>query len=215
MFSNQLHKIPSASYVIEHEVSKKKEDAFREWQLNISKAASQYDGYLGTDVYPPLEAHQQKWYIIMHFDDPNHLADWLRSRDRQDLVEEGHKTFQKFKITFYRTGLERWFLKEKAASPAWKQNLSVLLGLYPTVMGLLFLQSSIPWMNTLSRADAMLISNFLSCFLLGWIVMPFVAKLFKFWLVPAGQASNANTLIGTLLIVCALMLMRSGFVLFG
>lgn len=172
-----------------------------------------YEGYRGTDIYPPAEADQRKWYIIVHFDDPKHLAHWLESSDRQMIVEEGHKTFRKFKITYYKTGLERWFLKENASPPAWKQNLVILLGLDPTVMGLILLQSASPWMKSLQLADATLISNFLSCCLLGWIIMPFVTGLFKFWLLPTGQASAANTWVGTLLIIFGLVFLRSLFTL--
>lgn len=210
MFSDQVHKIPCASYVIEHIVSPSKEDVFRDWQISITRAASKYEGYLGTDMYPPVEEGQNKWYIMVHFDNSNHLTHWLQSRDRQQLVDRGHKTFQKFK-TYYKTGLERWLLREKAAPPAWKQNLSVLLGLYPIVMGLLLLETAFPVTSSLSRADAMLVSNFLSCSLLGWIVMPLVTWLFRFWLLPTGQASISNNWTGFLIIVFALALMRSFF----
>jgi len=198
--------------VIEHDVAKEKENAFREWQTQITEAASRYEGYLGTDVCPPVEADQNRWYIMVHFDSSENLSHWLDSDVRQALIERGKTIFSSTKITYYKTGLERWFLYRKTNPPAWKQIMATLLGLYPTVMILLLLQSSLEFMNRLSQADAMLISNLLSCCLLTLFVMPFVARLLKFWLQPAHQTSPQNNWIGLLLILAALGFMRSFFV---
>ncbi|MBF2029419.1 MAG: hypothetical protein IGS48_22110 [Oscillatoriales cyanobacterium C42_A2020_001] len=139
------------------------------------------------------------------------MSRWLESDVRQTLVERGKTIFSSTKITYYKTGLERWFLNRKTNPPDWKQIMATLLGLYPTVMILLLLQSSLEFTNTLSRADVMLISNFLSCCLLTFFVMPFVARLMKFWLQPAQQTSVHNNWIGFLLILVALGFMRSIF----
>lgn len=214
MASNQLQNIRSSSYVIEHEVAAHKEAEFRKWQSDITKAASQYEGYQGTDVCPPVE-EDEKWYVVVHFDSQEHLNQWLESDDRREFVKTGKQIFSSTKITYYKTGLERWFINQKTNPPAWKQIMATLLGLYPTVMILLLIQSSLSSMQQLDRADAMLISNFVSCCLLTWFVMPSVSRLLNFWLHPLPHASKWNHWIGFVLVLIALVFMRSLFVTFA
>ncbi|MDX2244074.1 MAG: antibiotic biosynthesis monooxygenase [Leptolyngbyaceae cyanobacterium bins.302] len=209
MSSNQLQNMRSASYVIEHEVAAHKQEAFRNWQNEITKAASQSAGYQGTDVCPPVE-EDEKWYIVVHFDSPEHLNQWLNSDVRREFVKTGKDIFSTTKITYYKTGLERWFINQKTNPPAWKQIMATLLGLYPTVMILLLVQSALSFMQSLPRADAMLISNFASVCLLTWFVMPSVSRSLKFWLHPPSPTIH-NDWIGLALIVIALGMMRSIF----
>lgn len=210
MVKKQLYKRDTASYVIEHEVSKQKEEEFTQWQHRIIQAASQFDGYLGTTVCPPIE-HDIKWYIIVQFDSPDRLTNWLESDIRLNLVEIGRQIFLSYKITHFTTGLERWFVKQEAHPPAWKQILATLLGLYPTVMLLSLLQASLQWTSSWRFADVMLLSNFISCCLLTWFVMPFVAWLLKAWLQPKNRNSTQINWIGAALVLTALGLMRSVF----
>lgn len=212
MVKKQLYKHDTASYVIEHEVSAEKEAEFKQWQHRITQAASEFDGYLGTTVCPPIE-HDNKWYIIVQFDSPDSLIRWLESDTRHNLVEIGKQVFLSSKITHFKTGLEHWFVKQEANPPTWKQILATLLGLYPTVMLLSLMQSSLQWTNSWAFADVMLLSNFLSCCLLTWLVMPFVAWLLKAWLQPKNSRNPTQiNWIGGALVLTGLVLMRSIFV---
>lgn len=210
MVKKQLYKHDTASYVIEHEVSQQKEDEFKQWQHKITQAASQFDGYLETTVCPPME-RDNKWYIIVQFDSTDRLINWLESDIRRHLVEIGKQVFLSSKITHFKTGLERWFVMQEADPPAWKQILATLLGLYPTVMLLSLWQSSLNWTKSWAFADVMLLSNFLSCCLLTWLVMPFVSWLLKAWLQPKNHTSTQINWIGAALVLAALALMRSIF----
>ena len=196
--------------MIEHEIAPEKEAAFREWQTNITQAASQYQGYQATDVCPPVEENN-KWYIMVHFDSPDHLNHWLESETRHQLVDIGKTIFSTSKITYYKTGLERWFIPLKTNPPAWKQIMATLLGLYPTVMLLGIIQSQLGVAQWLAFPDLMLVSNLLSCCLLTWIVMPLVAQLLKVWLHPDANTPNHHHWIGFALVVIALFFLRSLF----
>jgi uncharacterized protein len=100
------------------------------------------------------------------------------------------------------TGLEGWFALNRGSGatvsgpPPWKQALSVLLALYPTVMILNFLT---PIWHTLPFADQMLIGNILSCVALTWLVMPRVTQLLHFWLAgPVWDWRNEAIGVGTI-----------------
>jgi hypothetical protein len=210
MVKKQLHKLNTASYVIEHQVAKSKEEEFRQWQSRITQAASQFEGYLGTDVCPPVE-DEITWYIVVQFDSCDRLHEWLESDVRHELVQVGKEIFSTAKVTHFKTGLERWFVKQEPDPPAWKQILATLLGLYPTVMLLQLVDHSLGLTKNWSLADGMLVSNWVSCCLLTWLVMPLVAWMFKFWLQPQKKWALLINGGGGLLILIALGLMRSIF----
>ncbi len=210
MAKKKLYKYETASYVIEHEVAPSKEAEFRQWQSSITKAASRFEGYVGTDVCPPVE-DDNKWYVVVQFSTCDTLNHWLESDVRQELVEIGETIFSTSKITHFKTGLERWFVKQESQPSAWKQIMATLLGLYPTVMILNMGQSALPWTKSWMFADVMLLSNFLSCCLLTWLVMPLVAWLLKAWLQPKKKRTHV-TWIGAVIVLAGLAIMRFLFV---
>jgi antibiotic biosynthesis monooxygenase (ABM) superfamily enzyme len=207
----QVEPIPSASLVIEHIVPRGKGLEFRWWHGKLTRAASRHKGYLRTDLCPPIKGSQLKWYSILHFDCPENLNHWLKSAERETLIEAGREIFKTYQFKSFNTGLEGWFSHQTGSEqiglgpPAWKQNLAVILGLYPVVMlqSLLFNQFGI--MQHWPLASSMLANNLITSSILTWIVMPFVTRLMNFWLQPAHQPMPARTnLLGTAIVVGAL-----------
>ena len=83
--------------------------------------------------------------------------------------------------------------------------LSVLFGLYPTVMLLaVFL---VPHLKPLGLAVTMLLSNLASCAFLEWLGMPVVRLVLRPWLRANDRKGKAVSLVGTALIVAALGVM--------
>src|SRR5260370_42597273 len=125
----------------------------------------------------------------------------MRSKGREALVRELDSIVES-RHAHRVTGLEGWFAVNRgpyaAASgpPPWKQMLTVLFALYPTVMALGFLN---PLMQNLSLAVRMLISNVLSCSILTWLLMPRVSRFLDFWLNPPGRDWKREALgLGTI-----------------
>jgi uncharacterized protein len=80
--------------------------------------------------------------------------------------------------------------EEQVGLPKWKTGLSVLVGLYPTVV-LLTLAISEIWPGGPLWAT-LLVGNICSVSLLTWLVMPVVTRALRFWLVPGHQISRAR-----------------------
>jgi len=94
--------------------------------------------------------------------------------------------------------------------PRWKQALSVLLGLYPVVMSETILFSAWQITDSWLITWRVLLNNIISCFLLTWIIMPFIRKIFNFWLNPQKSSAKIDWL-GSSLIIIGLVFMVSFF----
>jgi antibiotic biosynthesis monooxygenase (ABM) superfamily enzyme len=204
--SIQAGQIQPASLIFESIVPRDRAEAFQNWHANLRKSAQQFKGYIRTDLCPPVKAEQLKWYSIMHFESADHLSNWLNSEIRQGLIAEGKEFIESYQFKSFTTGLEGWFSHRKNAdqlgldAPAWKQNLAVILGLYPTVMLQSLLFTKLGMMQHWPFASSMLINNIISTSILTWVVMPSVTKAMNFWLQPApNKVSIRMNLFGTAL----------------
>jgi hypothetical protein len=210
----QSEKTTSASLVVEHLVPKGKGLAFRIWHASLFQSARQFKGFVRIDLCPPVKAKQLRWYSITHFDSAEHLNHWLQSEARAQVIAKGQKIFESYQFKSFATGLEGWFSHKVGSEqmglgpPAWKQNLAVVLGLYPTVMLQSILFAAFGIMTSWSMASSMVINNLITSSLLTWLVMPFLTKLMRFWLQPAHQAvPPKNEILGTGAIAIALSVM--------
>lgn len=204
-----------ASLVVEHTVPRGKGLSFRWWHRKLTQSARGYPGYIRTDLYSPVQGLQQmKWYSIIHFDTPEHLNRWLKSGDRESMIDSGSTVFSSYRFMSFATGLEGWFSQQSGSEkfgsgpPAWKQNLSVVLGLYPVVMIQSLLFGALGIMQDWSLPSSMIINNLITSSILTWLVMPFVSKTLGFWLYPASQPTSQKTdWLGMLALAGALLLM--------
>ncbi len=208
-----------ASFVIEHVVPRGRGLAFRWWHARLTHSAQQYEGYIRTDLCPPVkQGSQLRWYSIIHFESAEQLSRWLKSADRERLIEAGRKVFKTYQFKSFSTGLEGWFSHQKGTEqlglgpPAWKQNLAVVFGLYPVVMLQTLLFQALGLMEDWPLAGSMLINNLISSSILTWAVMPLVTRLLRFWLQPVHQELPLRReLIGLGLLLFVLGAMVYGF----
>lgn len=194
MFTQQPDQRANASLVIEHTVPRGKGLAFRRWHAKVTRTAWRFKGYIRTDLLPPVKGQKQlKWYSIVHFDSPENLNAWLKWEEREAAINTEDHPVESYQFKSFTTGLEGWFSSKLGGEqmglgpPAWKQNLAVVLGLYPTLMIQSVLLGALGIMKHLPHSSAMLLDNFISCSLLTWLVMPFVTRSLSFWLRPAAQ----------------------------
>jgi antibiotic biosynthesis monooxygenase (ABM) superfamily enzyme len=196
-----------ASSVIVQQVPAGCTDAFVEWERNISRAAAAFPGYRGTDLYPPAEGGPADWVVIVHFDDAEQLGRWIDSPERAEWVAKLPGEFRGFRVKTLHTGFGAWFAGQfdqpTAQPPDWKMVLTVLLGLYPTVMLLAILVG--PWLSPLGMSGAMLISNALSVSFLQWIGMPMLQRLLAPWLTADAATSRTRSAAWLVLILIVLL----------
>jgi uncharacterized protein len=179
------------SAVITTRVKPGAEGAYRAWEQRIAKAQARSPGFQGYRFEPPMPGVQDDWLAILRFDSEHNLQRWLDSAERQALLREAEALVEEFHARVVRTGFEQWFADNNdraIAPPAWKQNMVVLLMLYPVVFLFgLYVQAPllIGWAG-LPFWAALFLGNVASVLLLNWLV-PWASRALSWWLNPLTQ----------------------------
>jgi antibiotic biosynthesis monooxygenase (ABM) superfamily enzyme len=173
-----------ASSVITQVIPPGATDAFLQWQRGICTAAAEAPGYQTTEIYPPVAAGEP-WVVIIHFNDPKRLKDWIDSPKRAEWVAKLPCETRAFRMQTLPSGFGAWFAgtlvgQSVPLPPKWKMALTILFTLYPTVMLLSIFVG--PYINPLGLAVSILIGNILSVFLLQWLVQPALDPVLGPWL---------------------------------
>jgi uncharacterized protein len=198
----EVHVSKASAVVVQH-VPASEADWFMDWQRGVTAAAEAFPGYRATDIYPPGE-NQSEWVIVLHFTDEQSLQNWLKSPVRDEWVKKLGAKASTFKLQMLPGGFGAWFVgqqKDGHGAPAgWKMVLTVVLGLFPTVMLLSLIVG--PYTNNLGFAISMLIGNFMSVSILQWGVMPILTKILGPWL-NADQSKQLGLSVGGAVVVLA------------
>ncbi|MFH0824486.1 MAG: antibiotic biosynthesis monooxygenase [Pseudomonadota bacterium] len=201
-------RVSRASAVVVQRVPAGGADWFMEWQRGVTGVAEGFDGYRGTDVYPPTDNLRDEWVVVIDFDDEKSLQAWLDSPVRADWVKKLRAQVGDFDLKALPGGFGSWFTGLgqsclEVTPPPWKMALAVLLGLYPTVMVLTLFPG--PYTQPLGPAWAMLIGNALSVSILQWAVMPLLNILLAPWFKADSERRRAFSASGLFLILGLLM----------
>ncbi|MFN8593356.1 MAG: antibiotic biosynthesis monooxygenase [Thermomicrobiales bacterium] len=191
------------SAVISTRVKPGQEETLRAWQRRISIAEARFPGYLGTKLVPPIPGVQEDWLTIVEFDNDNNLTHWLDSPERKQLLDESATFTDDVRVRKVRTGFDAWFATKGITVPpaAWKQNMLVLLALYPVVFlfGLLVQNPILMKQMGLPFYVALFIGNAVGVLVLSKLV-PWVSTRFNWWLNPTGSNPNRIDLLGAAVI---------------
>jgi uncharacterized protein len=220
MVNSAAHDVFYSSVIIEHIVPKGKVLAFKLWHLTLFDTAKHYKGFIRADLCPPLKCVDGvvKWYSIIHFDSRSHLNDWIESDERKKLLESGQKVFREYHFKSFTTGLEGWFSPDSRSEQtrlgpaAWKQILTVVLGLYPIVMIQSILFKALGVMSHWPPASSMLVNNLITSSILSLLVMPFLGQKLYFWLHPVySKPSIKVNILGFFIVLFGLVFMVTLF----
>jgi antibiotic biosynthesis monooxygenase (ABM) superfamily enzyme len=193
------------SAVISTRIKPGQETAYRAWEQRIAAAQSKSPGFQGYRFEPPVPGVQDDWLAILRFDTEANLQAWLDSPERKKLLQEASAFTEEFHARIARTGFDQWFpVAAGGASPpaAWKQNMLVLLMLYPVVFlfGALVQTPLLTGRAGLPFAIALFIGNVASVLLLN-LLLPWTSTRFSWWLQPASPRPGRTELAGTVLVM--------------
>jgi len=203
------------SAVISTRIKAGQETAYRAWELRIAAAQSKAPGFQGYRFEPPVPAVQEDWLAIVRFDTEANLQAWLDSPERHKLLQEAGAFTEEFHARIARTGFDQWFPAAATGAPspaAWKQNMLVLLMLYPIVFvfGLLVQTPLLMRAAGVPFAIALFIGNMTSVLLLSYVV-PWGSTRLSWWLRPGGPDAVRDERAGTALVLALYAVMMIAF----
>ncbi|GAA4836211.1 antibiotic biosynthesis monooxygenase [Saccharopolyspora rosea] len=201
--------------VVSHDIKPGHEREFAQWQHKVRKVQEKTPGFMGLELFDPVPGVQDKWVAVFRYDSREHLDEWLESETRAKLLEEGKRYFAGYDVRKISSAFSGWFRfngeAEAGVPPNWKQAMTVLLALYPTVMVLNLTVGHQLDLVRLPGYLSLFIGNALSVSILTWLLMPLVNRIFAFWLVPGRMRKVVTNLLGVVAVVACYALFLAAF----
>jgi antibiotic biosynthesis monooxygenase (ABM) superfamily enzyme len=184
------------SLVVSTQIKAGQEVAFRRWEQRIASAQIRAPGFQGYRFDPPIPGVQDDWLAIVRFDSDANLDRWMKSAERLQLVEEARPFTESVQAKAVKTGFDQWFPEGKPGLPppaAWKQNMIVLLALYPVVFlfGLLVQKPLLMDRIGMPFWLALFLGNAAGVTILNWLV-PWTSGRFLWWLQPKQPSARRD-----------------------
>ncbi|MEU1630653.1 hypothetical protein ABZ746_36310 [Streptomyces sp. NPDC020096] len=65
-----------------------REDDYQRWQDRTNETARGFEGFEGTEQYPPSSTGENEWVVVFRFSHLVPLTAWLDSGARRELIEQ-------------------------------------------------------------------------------------------------------------------------------
>ncbi len=180
------------------EVSKEKEEEYRQWIAKMHAVEARFPGFKGVYVQSPGPSQGRNWITLLQFDTVENLDRWLFSSERQQVLNESKPLIASLESHRVASPYGGWFQSLAQAGevpPVWKQTMIVLLVLFPIVM--LELKYLTLLTGNLNPSLGTFIGNAISVALIAWPVMPVAIWFLGWWLSPYGEKQREKTILGT------------------
>ena len=157
---------------------------YKEWSDKIREIEKTFPGFLGTDIQAPSSDDDNTWVSVLHFDSEENLDRWLKSEQRQKIIEEAKQFVDDYQTRRLKTNpYKSWFTNTpKKVSVMIKETMLVLLVLFPIIM--LEFKFLNPHLTALNLSVATFIGNALSVSLISFPAMPVCLYFLGWWLNP-------------------------------
>jgi len=156
-----------------------RESDFETFSAALTRAASEYSGFLGAGMLRPGHVGEP-WHVVFRFDSIDHLRAWELSPERAELLATGEHLVDSTDVQRV-TGLETWFALPSRTAPApprWKMFAVSVVGIY--VLQLL-LNLAVQPLGLPVAVRVALVAVAVTA-LMTWLVMPRAARLLQDWL---------------------------------
>ena len=195
-------------YTIHSSVGASERQEYQTIQERMNHAALTFSGYLGQDVAYEDSGNGSTLKVTTHvrFEELEQCLRWLDSPQRRELLNEAEELIgYHYRFHLEAGSFDQWIQANGSSrTPIWKVNLLVWLALYPSVMVLMWVSGST--LGSLPLPLNMLISNLITVLLTGYLLVPWLSRVYTNWL---STASRRWTLAGcsTILVAQGLLLM--------
>jgi antibiotic biosynthesis monooxygenase (ABM) superfamily enzyme len=177
----------SATVVITHRVKNNRQRDYEQWLEEIIPLSKTYPGHLGVQVIRPITDITPTYTAIIRYDSKEHLLAWMKSPERQQLIEKVRPLLADDDAFRVLEGWDFWFTPEasKTKLPTrWKQFLVSWSAIYPLVLLVSHLITA--GARTTGLPDnlylRMLVVTCVVVWLMTYVVMPRYTRLVHRWL---------------------------------
>lgn len=177
--------------VISHAVKPERQQEYEQWLHDISAVAQQFEGHCGVSFIRPKDPASLEYAIILKFDSYRNLKRWMDSPTRQSWIEKVKPLVQSDEDVQILTGFETWFTLpgRLIKQPPKRYKMAILTSLAVFAVSQLLGYVIGPLLQFSPGLLRALISVTLTVFLLTYVVMPRVTRLFYRWLYPKATRS--------------------------
>jgi antibiotic biosynthesis monooxygenase (ABM) superfamily enzyme len=211
----QVSKTEAVSLAWRFNVKRRKSRAFKKLLQDLGQAAAGADGFHGIDVQEPALPNRSTWAVFTRWNSQSDKEEWENSQTCQRLLARLSELAEFRPLGTLPTGLSGWLNFDASTSgrsaPIWKQAMLILLVLYPTVSLLTIYTANV--FQSFPLWKSLFIGNLASVIVLSWLLMPFAAWVFRWWLYPAPRLGRWVQYVGILIIVCLYALEMTLFAL--
>ena len=182
---------PPVTVVIKRRVKPGCKKAFEKFISGITASAMTFEGHLGTNVFRPSSPEDNEYRIIFKFDRASNLKIWEESEcRRQWLARAESLRLEPARIRVI-TGLETWFTlsapKQVTPPPRYKMATITLVTLFPLIQLANLTLVPLLELTPLPLLLRSLIITVVLVWLMTYVAMPRMTKLFSRWLYPKRQ----------------------------
>ena len=180
---------PSVTVTIARRVKPEFKAEFEAFLTGVTHACGQFSGYLGSNVFRPVNADDPEYRIIFKFDRLSNLRLWEASAERQYWFAIAEPlTISPPQIQVL-TGLETWFTLPGKPTitppPRYKMALVSWLAVFPLITGI-----SVVFQHFLGILPLVLRVAFVTAIAvptMTYLLMPQMTRLFAWWLYPVTE----------------------------
>ena len=190
---------------------------FANLQVRMEDAHRSAPGFLGCETFPPVPGQQDFWTSVVRFDSPESAQAWKESPIQHSLSIEAESLSADVDRSVVRTRADGWLSfgiplppgsTGSAPPEKWKQVLTALVGLFPTVVALeYFLGERLPWPTPLK----VLLINALALTVVLFVMMPLLSVVLRGWLLPEKPIAVWKNAAGAAICVAAILVMLGVF----
>ena len=175
--------------VISRRVIKGCEAEFEHLSSQMTERAAHFPGYLGASMFRPASAEDPEYRILFKFSDPETLAAWQASTERNDILEQIEPLLVEPSKVETTSGIVTWFTlpghNPVTPPPKYKMTIVSWLALYPTVTLIFLLFGPLLEQIPLLLRTLLITAVVMVC--MTYLLMPRFTRWFAFWLYPKKQ----------------------------
>lgn len=172
--------------IVSRRVKPEAVSSFEALSDEMSRRASTFKGYMGATLFRPANDDDPEYRMIFKFTDETSLAVWENSAERAEVLEKLEALLVSGTEREKLSGLVTWFALPSRnpvkPPPRYKMTVVSWLALYPAATLIFWLFG--PWLAATPLLLRTLLVTAVLMILMSYVLMPFMAKRFAFWLFP-------------------------------